>query len=673
LTCGVAGLGDGATAVQFDGLGSGRMIVPDHDTLNPDHLTIEARISWSGPNGGQQRIVEKSFGPSINWRTAYSLSILDDGRVHAEVTTDTGDFRADSAATVAQGVASHVAMTYDGSTVALYINGVLDGSTPATGTLANTSGSSQLGIGNQVERARPFKGVIDEVALFGLALPVERIRAHLALPSFVERELATHLSLIASVQHERHVSYTETHFTNDAIGAAPVAHHRLRQPCEVQTYELTGIVPQAGAFYFDVAHLRQWDLSLRYRALLPASPKPVARRHYHALPTDPPAAMRLVDHRRTLFFNDDPDNTTDFLNQALALGTQGKLGLPYEHYKLALTDSLLDAVFTDGRLDLTASGSSPRQSLRTQTASGYLSGAAAVARFGASAAGTYWQQSGIAGFAPDAAQHFYLPEKYTDSFNNDTLLDFDENYDLFIASSTDALGNLTRITRFDYRVLAPRELQDINGNLTQAYFDVLGMVAAIAMKGKGAEGDKLDGLTDALANPPVAERVAFFSGADYDEAQARTWLGNATMRHVYWFGETPGANGQPVWGQHHARACAIVREKHVAQLDAASGEPSRLQVAFECSDGQGVVLMKKVLAEPAPGSTALRWIASGKTILNNKGKPVKQYAPYFSQHGHRCNEPVEEAVTPLMYYDAVGRLMRTEMPDGTFSRVVFSA
>src|SRR5919107_450883 len=70
-----------------------------------------------------------------------------------------------------------------------------------------------------------------------------------------------------------------------------------------------------------------------------------------------------------------------------------------------------------------------------------------------------------------------------------------------------------------------------------------------------------------------------------------------------------------------------------------------------------------------------RWVVSGKTILNNKGKPVKQYEPYFSSRASCSAEgDVQEAVgvTSLSYYDAAGRLVRTERPDGTLSRIEFS-
>jgi hypothetical protein len=242
--------------------------------------------------------------------------------------------------------------------------------------------------------------------------------------------------------------------------------------------------------------------------------------------------------------------------------------------------------------------------------------------------------------------------------------------DLYIESSTDMLGNTTKITQFDFRVMAPREMQDINGNFSEVYFDILGLPTAMAVKGKETEGDRLTGFDDLLANPTLTDLTAFFNGASYNEAQARRWLGNATARHVYYFGETTKANGSIAWGTHPACACGIVREKHLSQL--VPGEQSLLQASFEYSDGMGGVVVKKVQAEPEAVGQPMRWVANGKTILNNKGKPVKQYEPYFSSVGHRFEEPKEEGVTPIVYYDAAGRTVRTELPDDSYSRVEFS-
>jgi hypothetical protein len=113
----------------------------------------------------------------------------------------------------------------------------------------------------------------------------------------------------------------------------------------------------------------------------------------------------------------------------------------------------------------------------------------------------------------------------------------------------------------------------------------------MAVKGKGTEGDNLTGFNDALANPDLDKLTAFFvKEKPYDEAQAQKWLNDATARHVYYFGETeetlPDHTIVIRWGQQPACACGIVREQHVSQLG--PGAQSKLQVAFEYSDGMGV-------------------------------------------------------------------------------------
>ena len=277
----------------------------------------------------------------------------------------------------------------------------------------------------------------------------------------------------------------------------------------------------------------------------------------------------------------------------------------------------------------------------------------------------YWIASGSARFEGDAAQHFYLPERYTDPFGNVTTLAYDGKYDLFIQSSTDALGNTSGVAivppvtgkpRFDYRMLAPIEMVDANGNRAEVYFDILGMVVASAVKGKGTEGDDLIGFDDDFANPPTAEVQAFCTASVMNVQQAGDWLGHATARFVYHFGEQRNEQGSvSKWADRPAGACGIVREIH---FHAPGGAASPLQVALECSDGSGNVLMKKVQAEPDSTlpivDQKLRWVINGLTVLNNKGKPVKQYEPSFSKQGFGCEPPPAEGVTPTSITMPVG-------------------
>jgi RHS repeat-associated protein len=481
--------------------------------------------------------------------------------------------------------------------------------------------------------------------------------------------------LIRGVQSEVGLAYTETVYTNDVPepGSTDPDNYHLRLPCEVLTYDLTGKItgvkrPDANGGpppaniangiadrYYTLAELRDYQLSDHYTG----GSQPVQALDYHKLPStdDVLPQKRLVEHTRTLFFKPSLDGSEPFkkLNQ---------LALPYENYKLALTADLLARVFAEKlQPDVQAL-------LASKTKSGYLSGTGLQERFGAPAPGEFWICSGVAGFNADAPRHFYLPERYTDPFDNLTTLTYDTR-DLFIQSSQDALGSRSEVVEFDFRVLAPRRMKDINDNLSEVGFDALGMPAVMAVLGKDGDADDLTGFTEAALNPEPGAKIQFFVTADYSEDAARVLLKRASTRYLYYFGETV-VGDKTVWVQHPPCAAGIVREQH-----AAANPNSPVQTAFEYADGTGSLLVKKIQAEPEAPGGALRWVASGKTILNNKGKPVKQYEPYFSQPaaGHRYDgEEAERAqgVTPVIYYDAVGRVIRTDAPDGSYSRVEFS-
>jgi RHS repeat-associated protein len=479
---------------------------------------------------------------------------------------------------------------------------------------------------------------------------------------------AQELALIHAVQNdERHLGYVETRFT-DELSPPEVDLHRLPAPCEVRTYELTGIDPAAGEQYLSLERLREYRLSTGLDA---AATRAVTEIGYDEQPPDETPHKRLVEHAATLYFADD-------LTGPLALGLPGRHGLAYETYKLALTGPLIDAVLTgfaaEARIAVAAPGARPGF-----LASGYQKGSA-IFGAGAAAAGTWWLRSGVAGFAADAASHFYLPERYLDALGNETKVEFDGD-DLFVASSSDALGNAVGVEAFDHRVLAPVRLKDPNANVTEVAFDIRGLAVATALMGKlvaGAPetGDSVASLSFDELNPSPTAVVGFFDDAALDEVQARRWLGQAGARFVYHFGEAIDAAGTVTWAVSPSGACGIARERHEGDLDndhpelGEDGVP--IQVAFEYSDGAGQTFVKKLQAEPAVAGGPPRWIANGRTVMNNKGKPVLQYEPYFSAAGHRFAEPAAAGVSPIMFYDAADRLIRTEFPDGTISRVEVS-
>lgn len=446
---------------------------------------------------------------------------------------------------------------------------------------------------------------------------------------------------VQTEQGRRRVTYTKNAFTNDvATGTA----YRLRLPCDARTFELTGALPAAS--YFTPDEIRA--------AFLNAAPL-----DYEAQPVSNVLQTRLVEHERTLFASDDD------VNLPLGLGVLESLGLKYESYKLAFTPTLLAHLY----------GARVNDAMLAEGAYIESDDYKLAGRFPTSDPdGHWWIPSGVAQYPASPADHFYLPDSYVDPFGATTKVKFYSDYHLLLEETEDALGNKTTVEDFDFRLLQPQSVKDPNDNITELSFDTLGLVVGMALRGKGNEADDLAGFDPDLTQ---AEIDAFFGDPS---AEGAALLQHASSRFVYDLTAAP------------AYAASITRETH--HRDAlASGTPSKLQFAFEYSDGAGRVVMKKVQAEPgkakkgeqhADGSYTvteidttpqLRWVGSGRTVLNNKGKAVMQYEPYFSVT-HRYEsapELVEVGVTPLMYYDPAGRLIRTEFPDGTFARVEFDA
>ena len=75
---------------------------------------------------------------------------------------------------------SHLATTFDGGVVRLYVNGALVGSLPFSGSMAASTGALRLG-GNGVW-AEWFAGLIDEVRVYNRALGASEIQQDMQTP-----------------------------------------------------------------------------------------------------------------------------------------------------------------------------------------------------------------------------------------------------------------------------------------------------------------------------------------------------------------------------------------------------------------------------------------------------------------------------------------------------------
>lgn len=324
---------------------------------------------------------------------------------------------------------------------------------------------------------------------------------------------------------------------------------------------------------------------------------------------------RLIAQTRTVFLKND-------LSGPLPFGTIESLGIAYQSYHLAYTDGLAAEHYSSNVTD----------ALFAQA--GYIHSEGDL---------NWWIPSGIAIYPPDARDRFYLPSGLRDPLGGITTMQHDV-YDLLLEQMTDAIGNKVS-AKNDYRTLAPWQVIDANLNRSAVETDELGIVVEAAMMGKAGVGEG-----DTLNDPTTRIEYDLFN-----------WKNNGKPNYVHTFSR-----------EHHGSVNL------------------RWQEQYLYSDGNGNPIMTKVQAEPGKAkrwnkathqieeidtTPAVRWVGNGRTVLNNKGNPVKQYEPYFSvtHEFEDDRELVEIGATPVIYYDPLGRNIRLDLPDGTFIRVKFDA
>jgi RHS repeat-associated protein len=477
-------------------------------------------------------------------------------------------------------------------------------------------------------------------------------------------------------QTQTRITYTENRVTN-AIEADD--DYRTPLPCEVHTYEVTGLILPAGHSRFTLDEM----LTAGTGAV------PIA---YEQSPTQGVLQRRVIEHVRTLYRPDDFGTGQNDALALLPLGTAEPLALPGESYKLAFTPGLLAGVYGGRTTDA-----------MLETEGRYVHSAGDA---------NWWIPSGRMFFSPAstdtsaqelayARQHFFLPYRYRDPFHTtaistESVVTYDA-YDLLTLETRDALdnrvtagerdaaGNLTTQGN-DYRVLQSQLVMDPNRNRIVVAFDTLGMVVGTAVMGKPlpapVEGDALDGFEADLSEAVMLDHLA------NPLSDPHAILRRATTRLVYDLFAYYRTKDQP--DPQPAVVYTLVRETHNADLT--PGQQTKVQHSFSYSDGFGREIQKKIQAEPGPvpqrdangkiivdadGQPEMtandvnpRWVGSGWTVFNNKGKPVRQYEPFFTDT-HRFEFDVRIGVSPVLFYDPVERVVATLRPNHTWEKVVF--
>lgn len=169
-----SGGGKYGQALSFDGTSSWVTVAGSASLRLTGGMTVEA---WVRPTttAGWRTILLKEFGSSL----AYGLMASGGSGPAAHVFTTSED-HATSSTNLPVNTWSHVAGTYDGSTVRLYVNGVQVATNPVVGSLRGDAGP--LRIGGNSGYGEHFAGLIDEVRVYDRALTPAQLVADMNTP-----------------------------------------------------------------------------------------------------------------------------------------------------------------------------------------------------------------------------------------------------------------------------------------------------------------------------------------------------------------------------------------------------------------------------------------------------------------------------------------------------------
>ena len=164
-------------AISFDGVNDS-VTVADSASLDlTSGMTLEAWVRPSTTGWPYRTVLMKEQTGNL----AYALYLTDATRPLTTAIIGGGEKVAQSGTALTANTWVHLASTYDGTNLRLYVNGTLVTTTAATGAISVSSGALRIGA-NLIWTEEAFAGLVDEVRVYNRALLAAEVTSDMNAP-----------------------------------------------------------------------------------------------------------------------------------------------------------------------------------------------------------------------------------------------------------------------------------------------------------------------------------------------------------------------------------------------------------------------------------------------------------------------------------------------------------
>src|SRR5690554_1033813 len=219
----------------------------------------------------------------------------------------------------------------------------------------------------------------------------------------------------------------------------------------------------------------------------------------------------------------------------------------------------------------------------------------------------------------------------------------------------------------DYRLLAPWQLTDPNENVTRTAFNALGLVTKIAVCGKVDSSGNTQG--DTLAVPGTTFIYDFFAFMNEgDPISVRKTVREHHINAPYLNSLPPEEQNATIASAEYSDGYGRIIQTRTQAEDIIYGNQTFGDSGLPADQ---TAPNQKAVGQERSAGAPLNVVVSGQKRYNNKGEIVEQYEPYFASGFDYEPDDVPEGVAIKMYYDALGRMVKTVNPDDSEQRVYF--